>query len=140
MITLPHHLGFRLDADGHRTVEVVFDLTAAQAGAAAHAVKIIRDERYRSIELSVDDILAMREMTSLADELAHLHAVDASDRIHASVARIGMLRSALEEFAAGEHLERIGDADARPTVFSLVDAVADLHAEALHAALNADHA
>ena len=138
MLTLPHHVGLRTDSDGHPAVEVVFDMTAAQAGAAAHAVRVVRDERYRTGELSTDDVLSMREMTSLADELGALHAVDASDRIHASVARVGMLRSALDEFAAGEHLEREGDADARPVVFSLVDAIADLHAEAIHAALGGD--
>jgi hypothetical protein len=135
MTMLPHHVEVRTDADGHASVEVTFDLTAPQAGAAAHALRVVRDARYRTAELSSDDVLAMREMTVLADELAEIEALGSADRVRASVARLGTLRSALEEFAAAEHLEREGDADARPLVFGLVDDVIDLYAEAVRAAL-----
>jgi hypothetical protein len=133
---LPHHVEVRTDADGLPSVEVTFDLTAPQAGAAAHALRVIRDVRFRTAEMSVDDVLAMREMTSLGDELAEIEAAAGADRVRASVARLGALRSALEEFAAGEHLEREGDAAARPVVYLLVDDVADLHAAAVRAALD----
>ena len=135
MTMLPHHVELRTDPDGHPSVEVTFDLTAPQAGAAAHAIRVVRDARYRTAELSTDDVLAMREMTTLADELAEIEAAAGADRVRASVARLGVLRSALEEFAAAEHLEREGDAGARPLVYSLVDAIGDLHAEALRTAL-----
>jgi hypothetical protein len=135
MSMLPHHLEVRTDADGHPSVEVTFDLAPAQAGAAAHALRVVRDARYRTRELSADDVLAMREMTSLADELAEIEAAAGADRVRASVARLGALRSALDEFAAAEHLEREGDAEARPLIYGLVDDVGELHAAALRSAL-----
>src|SRR5215218_1796757 len=138
MTMLPHHVELRTDADGHPSVEVTFDLTPPQAGAAAHALRVVRDARYRTADMSADDVLAMREMTSLADELAEIGAAAGADHVRASVARLGELRSALEQFAAAEHLEREGDAEARPLVFALVDDVGDLHAEAVRAALAGD--
>jgi hypothetical protein len=135
MLMLPHHLEVRTDADGHPALEVTFDLTPAQAAAAAHAVRVVRDIRYRTAEMSVDDVLAMREMTSVADELTELGSAAGADHVRATVARLGALRSALDEFAAAEHLEREGDADARPLVFALADQIGELHAEAVHAAL-----
>jgi len=136
MTMLPHHLEVRTDADGLPSVEVTFDLTPPQAAAAAHALRVVREARYRTAELSTDDVLAMRDMTSLADELSELAAAGGADHVRATVARLGALRSALEEFAANEHLERDGDADARPLVFALADHVADLHVEAVRAALD----
>jgi hypothetical protein len=138
MSMLPHHIEVGTDAEGHRSVAVTFDLGPEQAGAAAHAVRVIRDVRYRVAELSVDDVLAMRDMTSLADELGERSELDGYSHVTASVARLGVLRSALEEFATAEHLEREGDAAARPVVFTLVDAIGDLHADAVHAALTGE--
>ena len=138
MIMLPHHIEVGTDAEGHRSVTTTFDLGPEQAGAAAHAVRVIRDVRYRTAEMSADDVLAMRDMTSLADELGDLQALDGRSHVTASVARLGVLRGVLEEFASAEHLEREGDAAARPFVMSLVDSVAELHAEAVHTALTGD--
>ena len=140
MNMLPHHIEVGTDAEGHRSVTVTFDLGPEQAGAAAHAVRIIRDVRYRTAEMSADDVLAMRDMTSLADELGELEALDGRSHVSATVARLGVLRSVLDEFVTGEHLEREGDAQARPFVISLVDSVADLHADAVHAALTGEPA
>ena len=138
MNMLRHHIEVGTDAEGHRSVTATFDLAPEQAGAAAHALRVIRDVRYRTVEMSADDVLAMRDMTSLADELADLQALDGRSHVTASVARLGVLRGALEQFATGEHLEREGDAGARPVVVALVDAVADLHADAVHAALTGE--
>ena len=138
MHMFPHHIEVGTDAEGHRSVSAVFDLAPDQAGAAAHAVRVVRDIRYRTAVLSVDDVLAMRDMTSLADELGELELLDGRSHVRATVARLGVLRGALEQFATAEHLEREGDAEARPVVFSLVDSVGDLHAEAVHAALTGE--
>jgi hypothetical protein len=138
MHMFPHHIEVGSDADGHRAVSAVFDLAPDQAGAAAHAVRVIRDVRYRTAELSADDVLAMRDMTSLADELGELQALDGRSHVRATVARLGVLRGALEEFAGAQHLERDGDAEARPMVFALAEAIADLHADAVHAALTGE--
>ena len=138
MNMLPHHIEVGTDAEGHRSVSATFDLGPEQAGAAAHAVRVIRDVRYRTAEMSADDVLAMRDMTSLADELGELEALDGRSHVTASVARLGVLRGVLDEFASAEHLERDGDAAARPFVIALVDSVADLHAEAVHTALTGE--
>ena len=140
MNMLPHHIEVGTDAEGQRSVRTTFDLGPEQAGAAAHAVRVIRDVRYRTAEMSADDVLAMRDMTSLADELGELQALDGRSHVTATVARLGVLRGVLEEFVTGEHLEREGDAEARPFVISLVDSVADLHADAVHAALTGEPA
>lgn len=135
MLMLPHHVELRSDADGHPVVEVTFDLTAVQVAAGAHAVRVVRESRHRTQEMSVDDVLSMRELTSIADELAELEVHAAAVTLRASAARLGALRDALETFASAEHVEREGDAAARPVVFALADGVADLHAEAIRAAL-----
>jgi hypothetical protein len=137
MLVLPHHVEVGTAPDGLPAVEATFDLTAAQAGAAAHALRVVRDVRYRTADLSTDDVLAMREMTVFSDELSDLNARGMIDHVRATVARLGVLHSAIDEFLAGEHLEREGDAEARPIVFSLADGIADLHAEALRAVLSA---
>lgn len=132
---LPHHVELRTDPDGHPVVEVTFDLTAAQVAAGAHAVRIVREARHRNQEMSTDDVLAMRELTSIADQLAELEVHAAAVTLRASAARLGAFRDALETFAAAEHVEREGDAAARPVVFALADGVADLHAAAIRAVL-----
>lgn len=135
MLMLPHHVEVSTDSDGFPAVAVTFDLSPDQAAAAAQALRTIRDARYRTADMSADDVVAMREVTSLVDELSELSARGGVDHVVANIARLGALRAALEEFAADEHLEREGDAAARPLVFSLVDAIGDLHAEALRALL-----
>jgi len=136
MLMLPHHVEVRSDADGHPAVEVTFDLTASQVAASAHAVRVVREARHRTQEMSADDVLTMREMTSLVDELAALEAHASAATLRATPARLGTLRDALESFASAEHVEREGDAEARPVVYGLVDGIAGLHAEAIRAALD----
>lgn len=133
----PHHVEFATSPEGVDSVEIVFDLTSSQVGAAAHALRIIREARHRTQEMqSADDVLVMREMTSLVDELGSLEAYDAAVTVRASAARLGVMRGALEQFAAAEHIEREGDAAARPVVYGLVDWVGDMHADAIRAALD----
>ena len=56
--------------DGSRIVDVSMDLHAAQLRAGAHAVRHVRRTATAWPRSShVDDVLAMRELTSLADEL-----------------------------------------------------------------------
>lgn len=133
---LPHHLDLRCDADGLTSVEVTFDLSAPQVAGALHAVRVMRDARHRVQALSADDVLAMRELTSLADELALLEIHSAAVTMRANPARLGALRGALDEFASADHIEREGDAEHRPVIFALADAIADLHVQALRAVLN----
>ena len=75
--------------DGEAVVLAVFDLGEEEISASAHAVKVITAERFRNVEMSIDDVLELRELTALADELAdlvparHAHARHAPGRLNA---------------------------------------------------------
>ncbi len=137
---VPYTVDVRPSADGGRLVEVTLDLTSAQLEAGAHAAQRVLEDRYRVPVLeSVDDILAMRDLTWLADELSAPVPTGQGVRLTLTVARIGRLREALETFAAGREdgLMRERDVAVLPDVHALVDGVADAHAAAIRAALDA---
>lgn len=134
---LPSHVETHAGTDGAPVIRATLELPAAHAGAAAHALRVVRDVRFRNAELGSDDVLAMRDMTALVDALADIEGRGLVAPLHATVARLGVLSGALAQFAAGEHQERDGDAEARPLVFAIVDDVADLHGDAVRAALSA---
>lgn len=133
---LPHHIDVRTDDDGPAVVSVVVDLTPPQVDAALHALRIVREARYKLHEIAIDDVLALREMTGLVDELAEVVGGDGIARFQVTVARLGILCDGLRQFTAGEHLEREGDGVAHPVAWELLDALQDLHADAVHAALH----
>jgi hypothetical protein len=116
------------------------DLPADQLCAGAHAVRSVVGERYRNRALEADEVVAMRELTSLCDELTALGAPGAIARLTLTVAGVGRFLGALEDFIASTTAEdaiaREGDAGALPHVFAMVDGVADVHAEALRTALD----
>jgi hypothetical protein len=125
------------DVDGHSVVLATLDLDEAEAAAAGHAVAAVRAERYRLAEMSSDDVLAMRELTALADELASV----GSPGIRSLVlrpARLTALRDALETFVTSrDDAEWIREEDREPLAAArpLLWPVADLCTEALRAAL-----
>jgi hypothetical protein len=128
------------DLDGHAVVHACFDLTEVDAAAAAHAVSEVRADRYRNAEMSTDDVLEMRELTALADELGALAARGAAASVVLAPARLTALRLALESFVdRREEAEWIRDADREPlsVARALLWPIADLCAEALRAALAA---
>src|SRR5215211_2589907 len=63
------HIDISRDLEGEPVVHACFDLTEREVAAAAHAVKAVAEERFRMSEMSADDVLELREMTALADEL-----------------------------------------------------------------------
>jgi hypothetical protein len=126
--------------DGHTVVLACFDLGEAEAGAAAHVVSAMRADRYRHAELSSDDVLEMRELTALADELGDVAARGAASSLVLAPARLAALRHALEAFVDGrDGAEWIRDEDREPLAAarSLLWPIADLCEEALRAALAA---
>ena len=135
---LPFVVSTRISPDGTAVAEAIVDLTTEHAGAAAHAVREARADRYRVATLgSADDVLAMREMTSLADELHELALLGAHVRLAATVARLGVLRDALESFAASraDGPVREGDDAALRHLYPVIDVVAAAQGETLRAAL-----
>jgi hypothetical protein len=63
------HIDISRDLDGDPVVFACFDLRQDEVIAARHAVQAVASERYRMSSMSADDVLEMRELTALAEEL-----------------------------------------------------------------------
>ena len=124
--------------DGSPVIRAIFDLTEAEVSCAARAVNAARTEQFQNQELSADDVVAMRELTALADELTALAGHRSACTLVLSPARLVALRDALDAFVA--HRDDIGfmrdeDREAYACALSLAGPLADLSADALRAAL-----
>jgi hypothetical protein len=125
-------------ADGTPVCNVSFDLSHAQLDAAYRAAEGIRLDRHRNLELSTDDVLALRELTGIADELHLLADQGANATVVLQLARFVALHDALSEWvhaAAERGWMREDDAAIHPFVAALLDPMAALRADALHAVL-----
>ena len=131
-------------ADGTKQVVARFDLTESEIAAVARAVDVSRTEQFRHEELSTDDVVAMRELTALADQLTALAGHRSSVSVELRPARVVALRDTLHAFV--EHRDEAGftreeDRDAYAVAMALAAPLADLSADALRAALDAaEHA
>jgi hypothetical protein len=126
------------DADGTPVCNVSFDLSAEQLAAAARAAEAVRLERHRHETLSTDDVLALRALTSISDELHRLADHDANATVVLPLARFVALHDALVEWihaADARGWMREDDQAAHPLVEALLDPMASLRADALHAVL-----
>jgi hypothetical protein len=65
------HIDISRGLDGERVVLACFDLREDEVAAAARAVATTATERYRTPRISADDVLELRELTALKDELEH---------------------------------------------------------------------
>jgi len=82
--------------DGEPVVLACFDLGEEEIGASAHAVQATSGERFRNAAMSVDDVLELRELTALADELRDLArdtgmrsiVMRSSSRAHSASSRV----------------------------------------------------
>jgi hypothetical protein len=63
------HIDISRDLEGEAVVFACFDLRQEEVAAAVHAVHAVAAERYRMSDMSADDVLELRELTALADEL-----------------------------------------------------------------------
>jgi len=127
------------DLDGQPVVLACFDLSEADIAASAYAVSAARTERYRHAEMGVDDVLAMRELTAVADDLDALARVPGASTVVLRPARLTVFRAALEDFVtARDEAEWLREDDARhlSAARSLLLPLADLAADALRAALS----
>jgi len=126
--------------DGSPLVQAVFDLSESEVKGVARAVNVSRTEQFRHEELSADDVVAMRELTALADELSALAGHGSAVTLMLRPARLVALRDTLEAFVA--HRDEAGftrdeDREAYAVAQSLAWPLGDLSAEALRAALDA---
>ncbi|QEC46200.1 hypothetical protein FSW04_00520 [Baekduia soli] len=126
------------DTDGVPVCNVSFDLSAVQVSAAAHAVEAVRLERHRGQTLSTDDVLALREITGLSDELHGLADSHAHTTLLLTLARLVTLHDALSDWVGA--LDERGwmreeDEERHPLVVALLAPMASLRADAVCAVL-----
>jgi hypothetical protein len=65
------HIDISRGLDGETVVFACFDLRADEVAAAKRAVAAVAAERYRTPRISADEVVGLRELTALADELDH---------------------------------------------------------------------
>jgi hypothetical protein len=126
------------DLDGESVVLAVFDLGDEEIAASAHGVRAVSAERYRNAEMSVDDVLEMRELTGLADELADHQLRPGISTLVMRPARLNAWRDALTRFVESrDEAEWIRDEDREPLAVArtLLWPLGDLCADAMRAAL-----
>jgi hypothetical protein len=76
------HIDISRGLDGERVVFACFDFREDELAAAARAVAATAAERYRTPRISADDVLELRELTALKDELEHgTRTVESGDGI-----------------------------------------------------------
>ena len=90
------HIDISRDLDGEPVVHACFDLREDEIAASAHAVAASAAERYRNTEMSADDVIELRELTTLADELGEL--VGGAGTIVLRPARLTAYRHSLDFF------------------------------------------
>jgi hypothetical protein len=125
--------------DDELIVMACFDLGEQEIGAASHAVAAMASERFRLVSMSVDDVLELRELTALADELADARTELGMRTLVLRPARLSALRDSVAGFVQSrDEAEWIRDEDREPLarLRSLIAPLEDLSAEALRAALS----
>ena len=126
------------DLDGEAVVLACFDLGEDEIAASAQAVRVTAGERFRGASMSVDDVLELRELTALADELADQQRAPGMRSLVMRPARLSAWRDALTHFADSRDAaewSREDDRKALPLVRELLWPLADLCADAMRAAL-----
>jgi hypothetical protein len=125
--------------DGEPVVLAVIDLVEEEVRASAHAVRGVIEERFRMSEMSADDVLQLRELTSLADELGEPGPEGAIRTLVFSPARLNLWRDALDAFARrrGEaDWIRAEDREPLARIREFLPALDELSAEAVRAAIS----
>jgi hypothetical protein len=126
------------EPDGTPVCNAAFDLSAEQLAAAVHACGEMRIERHRGEALGIDDVLALRELTSVCDELALLADAHAHATVTLTLARFVALHDALDEWVVSRGERdwlREEDATALPIVDALLAPMGALRAEGFRATL-----
>jgi hypothetical protein len=129
------------DLDGSTVILACFGLPPEVASSAAFAVGRVRAERFQSVELGVDDVLEMRELTALADELAEAGRAPGILLQVLRPARLTAFRHAIAQYVEqADEAEwlRQEDRDALVHVRPLVWPLEELAGDALRAALTDD--
>jgi hypothetical protein len=137
------HIDISRGLDGEPVVLACFDLGEAELSASAHAVAAASAERFRVAELSADDVLELRELTALTDELADLALRPGIRTVVLRPARLSAYRTAVAHFIESrDEADWIREEDREPLalVRGLVFALEELAADALRAAISGSEA
>ena len=138
------HVDTTTAPDGTKAVVARFDLNDDEIAAVARAVDASRTEQFRHEELSTDDVVAMRELTALADQLTALAGHGTAVSVELNPARLVALRDTLQVFVEQRDdagFTREEDRDAYAVALALAAPLGDLAADTLRAALDAaEHA
>jgi len=132
------HIDTSRGLEGEPIVLAVFDLSEQEVEGAAHAVAATVADRYRTTEMSADDVLELRELTALRDDLGALTHHPGMKTVVLRPARLNALRDAIASFVAGrDDADWMRDEDRAPlaAVRGLLWALEDLCADAMRAAL-----
>jgi hypothetical protein len=127
------------DIDGDRVVFACFDLDEQQLAGSAHAVAAVAAARFRVPPVSTDDVLELRELTVLADDLGEFALRPGIRTIVLRPARLSVLREALEQFVATHDAadwSREQDREPLARVRGLLLPIGELCSEALAAVLS----
>jgi hypothetical protein len=131
------HIDISRDLDDEPVVHACFDLDGPERTASAHAVAVAAAERFRMSEMSADDVLALRELTALVDELGG--QLDGTRTMVMRPSRLSAYREALAVFVESrDEAEWIREEDREPLarVRELLLPLEQLCAEAMRAALS----
>ena len=131
------HVDITHDLEGEPVVHAIFDLRAEEIAASAHAVAASSGERFRTTEMSADDVVEFRELTALADELRE--PVGGAGTIVIRPARLNAYRNALGVFVESrDESDWIRDEDREPLSIarSLLWPLEELAADTMRAALS----
>ena len=129
--------------DGTPVCNVAFDLSADQLTAVSHAVGEILVERHRGAALEIDDVLALRDLTGVRDEMQRLAEAHGHAHVVLPLGRFIALHDALDAYVCsrtGRDWLREADKLALPIAAALLGPMADLRADALDAALRSEEA
>ena len=132
------HIDISQGLDGESVVLACFDLSEEQLAASAHAVAAA-GERFRNADLAVDDVIELRELTALSDELADLALRPGMRTVVLRPARLTVYRDAIARFVeTRDEAEwvREEDRESLARVRALLHPLEDLCGDALRAALS----
>jgi len=132
------HIDISKGLDGEAVVLACFDLGDEELGASAHAVGAAAAERYRTAVMSSDDVLSLRELTALTDELRDLALRPGMRTVVLRPARLTAYRDAVAHFVEsrdGADWLREEDREPLALVRGLLFSLEELCADALRAAL-----
>jgi len=126
------------EPDGTPVMNVAFDLSRDQLAAASHALGEMVLERHRGQALEIDDVLALRELTGVRDEVERLAVGGGHATMLMTLGRFIALHDAVDEWVhtrTDRGWVREADEDALPFLGAMLGPMAALRGRALTATL-----